>query len=679
MATATEMASAPLPISPERRLSSKAANWPGATAPAVVGAAVEPGMPDASSVVGALVAVSACWPRVTGGPVVVVASATTRPSAVTATGWRTRRARPRRRPAARCRPRHPTARSRARARRCEDTPAMVAHGHVAIAAPRTEGRPQTARANMGLMTLVHASCPRRRTSPWTSTRRRAAGKGWRTHGRWSPRRSSTRSTHRAARPRWRRLPDRPQVARACAERSPTGHHGRRQRRRRRAGHVQGPEILRRNPYEVLEGALIAARGHGRRPIVIAHEGVLHRTSSTGSRRHREVTGRLDRRPRHRRRSRDRRVPLRRGDRPARSPRRPPAVPSHRTALPAGRGRAGRDRCRRRRRGGLAAHVEMAGDDDRRSARARRQRRDDGQHPDDHRPRRGLVPDGRHRIAHREPWSAPSPAPRDRAGWPRSYGNDAARRHPGDRGGPEEGQTIKAVLIGVSNAVLGPEQLDTPLTYEDMQASGAAWARAATSSDDQLTTWSRWPPGWRLFLAVESCGQCTPCKLDGLEISDRLAKVCAGTATALDLTAIEHRLITVINGVLQPRPAAADGGREHPGALRRRGARPPPTGHRSRRARGDRRPARHRRGRARPSSTSASGTSSPTGRTTRRGAASHRWIASPTTAPTSRPTDPSPAGRSTGPRRPARQAKGSANGSGPVGRRAGSASSGAKAA
>jgi hypothetical protein len=50
-----------------------------------------------------------------------------------------------------------------------------------------------------------------------------------------------------------------------------------------------------------------------------------------------------------------------------------------------------------------------------------------------------------------------------------------------------------------------------------------------------------------FLAVESCGQCTPCKQDGLEISDRLAKVCAGTATAADLAAIDRRLDTVVNG------------------------------------------------------------------------------------------------------------------------------------
>jgi hypothetical protein len=115
------------------------------------------------------------------------------------------------------------------------------------------------------------------------------------------------------------------------------------------------------------------------------------------------------------------------------------------------------------------------------------------------------------------------------------------------GGPEEGQTIKAVLIGASNAVLGPEQLDTPLTYEDMQAMGTGLGSGSYLVYDQRDDMAAVAAGVARFLAVESCGQCTPCKLDGLEISDRLAKVCAGTATPTDLAAIERRLGTVING------------------------------------------------------------------------------------------------------------------------------------
>jgi hypothetical protein len=81
----------------------------------------------------------ACWARVTGGPVVVEASATT----PTVGGDCDRLADAASAPApATSSPTlsaAPSARSRARARRCEDTPAMVAHGHAAIAAPRTEG------------------------------------------------------------------------------------------------------------------------------------------------------------------------------------------------------------------------------------------------------------------------------------------------------------------------------------------------------------------------------------------------------------------------------------------------------------------------------------------------------------------------------------------------------------
>ncbi|MCA1673532.1 MAG: hypothetical protein LC799_15500, partial [Actinobacteria bacterium] len=47
-----------------------------------------------------------------------------------------------------------------------------------------------------------------------------------------------------------------------------------------------------------------------------------------------------------------------------------------------------------------------------------------------------------------------------------------------------------------------------------------------------------------FLAVESCGQCTPCKQDGLALSDLMAKVCRSEAEERDLEAIADRVETV---------------------------------------------------------------------------------------------------------------------------------------
>ena len=50
-----------------------------------------------------------------------------------------------------------------------------------------------------------------------------------------------------------------------------------------------------------------------------------------------------------------------------------------------------------------------------------------------------------------------------------------------------------------------------------------------------------------FLAVESCGQCEPCKRDGLAIADRLRSICAGEATQGDLDELPGLLATVADG------------------------------------------------------------------------------------------------------------------------------------
>jgi len=50
-----------------------------------------------------------------------------------------------------------------------------------------------------------------------------------------------------------------------------------------------------------------------------------------------------------------------------------------------------------------------------------------------------------------------------------------------------------------------------------------------------------------FLAIESCGQCTPCKLDGAEIAAILTNATAGNATTDDLRELEARLARVADG------------------------------------------------------------------------------------------------------------------------------------
>ena len=115
------------------------------------------------------------------------------------------------------------------------------------------------------------------------------------------------------------------------------------------------------------------------------------------------------------------------------------------------------------------------------------------------------------------------------------------------GGSLRGAPITAVMSGVSSAILPASALDTPLTYEDMAAAGGGLGSAGylvlTEADDVVAT----AAGASRFLAVESCGQCTPCKQDGLVLASSLDKLVRNQATERDLDTIRDRAATVADG------------------------------------------------------------------------------------------------------------------------------------
>jgi NADH:ubiquinone oxidoreductase subunit F (NADH-binding) len=115
------------------------------------------------------------------------------------------------------------------------------------------------------------------------------------------------------------------------------------------------------------------------------------------------------------------------------------------------------------------------------------------------------------------------------------------------GGPEAGRSIGAVLVGVSSAALTGEQLDTALTYETMAAAGSGLGSAGfvVIADDSDVVGVA--AGVSHFLAVESCGQCTACKQDGLTISALLGRLAGGDASVHDLETIDARLETITDG------------------------------------------------------------------------------------------------------------------------------------
>ena len=112
------------------------------------------------------------------------------------------------------------------------------------------------------------------------------------------------------------------------------------------------------------------------------------------------------------------------------------------------------------------------------------------------------------------------------------------------GGPREGRTIKALLPGVSNPVILADQLDTPLTYEDMQAIGTGLGSAGFIVLDDTADMAAVAAGVSRFLGVESCGQCTPCKQDGVAIAAELDLLVRDEGSKADVDAVRSLLATV---------------------------------------------------------------------------------------------------------------------------------------
>jgi NADH:ubiquinone oxidoreductase subunit F (NADH-binding) len=115
------------------------------------------------------------------------------------------------------------------------------------------------------------------------------------------------------------------------------------------------------------------------------------------------------------------------------------------------------------------------------------------------------------------------------------------------GGPRRGRRLVAAMSGVANAVVPAERFDTPLTYEDMERIGSGLGAAGFIVFDDQTDLAAVAAGASRFLAVESCGQCTPCKQDGLVIAEVLTRLCEGESSEHDLGALADRVATVADG------------------------------------------------------------------------------------------------------------------------------------
>jgi NADH-quinone oxidoreductase subunit F len=115
------------------------------------------------------------------------------------------------------------------------------------------------------------------------------------------------------------------------------------------------------------------------------------------------------------------------------------------------------------------------------------------------------------------------------------------------GGARPGRRLVAAVSGVANALVPAAKFDTPLTYEAMSGIGSGLGAGGFIVFDDETDFVAVAQAISRFLAVESCGQCTPCKQDGGAISVALDRVRRSEGHESDLVLIDERLRSVADG------------------------------------------------------------------------------------------------------------------------------------
>ena len=112
------------------------------------------------------------------------------------------------------------------------------------------------------------------------------------------------------------------------------------------------------------------------------------------------------------------------------------------------------------------------------------------------------------------------------------------------GGPRPGRTIKAVLSSVASGVIPARALDVPVSYEGLAAIDSGLGSLGFIVYDDTADMVAVARTVSRFLYVESCGQCPACKFGTGEVTAYLDNIAAGEGTDHDVEVIGARLETV---------------------------------------------------------------------------------------------------------------------------------------
>ena len=104
-------------------------------------------------------------------------------------------------------------------------------------------------------------------------------------------------------------------------------------------------------------------------------------------------------------------------------------------------------------------------------------------------------------------------------------------------GPPGGRRVKAVSPGVSNAPIPDSLLDTPMDFGSMRAIGSGLGSGGMVVYDESACIVAAAAVLSRFLAVESCGQCPPCKLGTDALAERFFAIDSGRGDRFTLDEI----------------------------------------------------------------------------------------------------------------------------------------------
>ena len=96
------------------------------------------------------------------------------------------------------------------------------------------------------------------------------------------------------------------------------------------------------------------------------------------------------------------------------------------------------------------------------------------------------------------------------------------------GGVPEGRALRAVLLGgAAGSFVGPQELDTPLTFEGTRAIGASLGSGVVMVFDDRADLAGAVRRIAAFFRDESCGQCVPCRVGTERQEELVARLAAG--------------------------------------------------------------------------------------------------------------------------------------------------------